>query len=41
VGQLLTARDANGNVTTNSSFHATGYPQTITDALTQATTFCL
>lgn len=30
-GQLLTATDANGNVTKNSSFHPTGYPQTIAD----------
>jgi RHS repeat-associated protein len=38
-GQLLTATDANGNVTTNSNFDANGYPSTITDALTRATTF--
>jgi RHS repeat-associated protein len=38
-GQLLTATDANGNVTTNSAFHASGYPQTITDALDNAADF--
>ena len=38
-GQLLTAKDANGNVTTNGSFDANGYPRQITDALAQKTTF--
>ncbi|MGK5441503.1 DNRLRE domain-containing protein [Micromonospora sp. URMC 105] len=38
-GQQLTAKDANDNVTTNSSFDANGYPQTITDAETRATKF--
>jgi YD repeat-containing protein len=38
-GQPLTATDANGNLTTNSAFHASGYPQTITDALNNATDF--
>lgn len=38
-GQLLTATDGNGNVTTNSAFHASGYPKTITDALNNSTKF--
>ncbi len=38
-GQLLTAKDANGNVTTNSSFDPNGYPRQIADALAQTTTF--
>ncbi|GAA4572708.1 hypothetical protein GCM10023176_36200 [Micromonospora coerulea] len=38
-GQLDTAKDANGNGTKYSSYDANGYPQTITDALTRATTF--
>ncbi|HZM81221.1 MAG TPA: DNRLRE domain-containing protein [Candidatus Limnocylindrales bacterium] len=38
-GQMLTARDANGNVTTNSRFDNNGYPQTITDALGKSTDF--
>ncbi len=38
-GQMLTATDANGHTTTNSSFDPNGYPQTITDALTNPTTF--
>ena len=38
-GQLLTAKDANGNVTANSDFHASGYPQTITDARHQHVDF--
>jgi RHS repeat-associated protein len=32
-GQLLTTTDANGNETTNSDYHPTGLPETITDAL--------
>jgi YD repeat-containing protein len=38
-GQLLTATDANGHTTTNSDFDANGYPETITDALGESTTF--
>ncbi|MFI0797085.1 DNRLRE domain-containing protein [Micromonospora rubida] len=38
-GQMLTATDANGNVTVNSSFDPNGYPQTITDAKNKSTTF--
>ncbi|MEU5726133.1 RHS repeat-associated core domain-containing protein, partial [Micromonospora sp. NPDC047738] len=38
-GQMLTAKDANGNVTTNSNFDPNGYPQTITDADTKQTKF--
>ena len=38
-GQQLTATDANGNVTTNSDFEASGYPRLITDALNTATRF--
>ncbi|MBQ0894377.1 hypothetical protein KBX37_14940 [Micromonospora sp. U56] len=38
-GQMLTAKDANGNATTNSSFDPNGYPQTMTDALTKSTKF--
>ncbi|MFB7087470.1 RHS repeat-associated core domain-containing protein, partial [Streptomyces sp. NPDC056296] len=38
-GQLTRAVDANGNPTTYSAFDATGYPETITDALAQATKF--
>ncbi|WP_203981222.1 golvesin C-terminal-like domain-containing protein [Planosporangium flavigriseum] len=38
-GQLLTAKDANGNVTRNESFHPSGYPQTIIDASTQSSYF--
>jgi RHS repeat-associated protein len=39
LGQLFTAKDANGNVTTYGEYHPSGYPQTITDALTAKTTF--
>ncbi|MFI2304514.1 DNRLRE domain-containing protein [Actinacidiphila glaucinigra] len=38
-GQLTKATDANGNPTTNSDFGPTGYPNTITDALSKSTTF--
>ncbi|MEU3995162.1 DNRLRE domain-containing protein [Streptomyces fungicidicus] len=38
-GQLTKAIDANGNPTTNSEFGPTGYPETITDALGESTTF--
>ncbi|WP_445319867.1 golvesin C-terminal-like domain-containing protein [Micromonospora sp. ZYX-F-536] len=38
-GQLDTAKDANGNGTKYSSYDPNGYPQTITDALSKATTF--
>ncbi|BCL12656.1 hypothetical protein GCM10017556_03950 [Micromonospora sagamiensis] len=38
-GQMLTATDANGNVTVNNGFDANGYPQTITDAKQKSTTF--
>jgi RHS repeat-associated protein len=38
-GQLLTAKDADGNTTTYSSYDVTGYPQTITDALSHATSY--
>jgi YD repeat-containing protein len=38
-GQMLTATDANGHTTTNSNFDANGYPQTITDALNNATRY--
>ncbi|MBQ0897318.1 hypothetical protein KBX37_30360, partial [Micromonospora sp. U56] len=38
-GQLLTAKDANGSVTTNSNFDPNGYPQTISDALSKQTKF--
>jgi RHS repeat-associated protein len=40
-GQMLTAKDANGNETkySNGGFHASGYPQTITDAKTKSTKF--
>ncbi|WP_238453456.1 hypothetical protein [Micromonospora sp. ATA51] len=31
-GQLLSAKDANGNTTAYGPFHASGYPTTITDA---------
>jgi RHS repeat-associated protein len=38
-GELTKATDANGNPTTYSGFGATGYPDTITDAKTNATRF--
>ncbi|WP_406259923.1 DNRLRE domain-containing protein [Actinacidiphila glaucinigra] len=38
-GQLTKATDANGNPTTNSDFGPTGYPNTITDALSKSTTY--
>ncbi|WP_149547373.1 DNRLRE domain-containing protein [Streptomyces marokkonensis] len=38
-GQLTKAVDANGNPTTYSAFGPTGYPETITDALTHSTKF--
>jgi len=40
-GQLLTATDANGNgnTTSYSNYDPNGYPQTITDPLTNATSF--
>ncbi|SCG67212.1 RHS repeat-associated core domain-containing protein [Micromonospora siamensis] len=38
-GQQLTAKDANDNVTTNSSFDPNGYPQITTDAENRATKF--
>jgi RHS repeat-associated protein len=38
-GQLLTARDANGNTTSYDDFDPTGYPRKITDPLHAATTF--
>ncbi|MCW3840636.1 DNRLRE domain-containing protein, partial [Micromonospora yasonensis] len=38
-GQLLTAKDANGNVTTYSNYDPSGYPQTITDALNASSNF--
>ena len=38
-GQLLTARDANGNTTSYSNFDDNGYPKTITDALGRPMTF--
>src|SRR6266542_1084567 len=38
-GQQLTAADANGHTTRYSNFDPSGYPRTITDALTKATTY--
>ncbi|MET7749730.1 DNRLRE domain-containing protein [Micromonospora sp. NPDC005367] len=38
-GQMLTATDANGNTTVNKDFDPNGYPKTITDPYTKATTF--
>ncbi|MGA5026522.1 DNRLRE domain-containing protein [Streptomyces griseoincarnatus] len=38
-GQLTKAIDANGNPTSYSGFGPTGYPETITDALTHSTKF--
>ncbi|NUT32694.1 MAG: DNRLRE domain-containing protein [Hamadaea sp.] len=38
-GQLLSAKDANGGVTTYTGFDANGYPATITDALNNPTAF--
>src|SRR6266446_3273855 len=38
-GQLTTATDANGNTTSYSNYDPSGYPQTITDALKNATAF--
>ncbi|MEH1057232.1 DNRLRE domain-containing protein [Micromonospora sp. CPCC 206171] len=38
-GQLETVKDANDNVTANSRFDPSGYPQTIRDAETRATEF--
>ncbi|SCL69514.1 DNRLRE domain-containing protein [Micromonospora peucetia] len=38
-GQMLTATDANGNVTVNNNFDPNGYPKTITDAKNKSTTF--
>ncbi|MFE9438024.1 DNRLRE domain-containing protein [Streptomyces sp. NPDC006602] len=38
-GELIKATDANGNPTTYSGFQPTGYPNTITDAKSNATTF--
>ncbi|WP_217621540.1 golvesin C-terminal-like domain-containing protein [Streptomyces lunaelactis] len=38
-GQLTKAIDANGNPTINSGFEPTGYPKTITDALSKDSTF--
>ncbi|WP_416529646.1 DNRLRE domain-containing protein [Streptomyces coelicoflavus] len=38
-GQLTKAVDANGNPTTYGAFDATGYPETITDALAHTTEF--
>ncbi|MBN0043056.1 DNRLRE domain-containing protein [Streptomyces actuosus] len=38
-GELTQATDANGNPTTNNDFGPTGYPNTITDALNNSTTF--
>ncbi|MGW0998361.1 DNRLRE domain-containing protein [Streptomyces sp. NPDC002523] len=38
-GELTKATDANGNPTTYSAFGPTGYPATITDAKSNATTF--
>jgi RHS repeat-associated protein len=39
LGQMLTATDANGHTTSFSSYHDSGYPQTITDPLGNDTTF--
>jgi RHS repeat-associated protein len=39
LGQLLTAQDANGNITEFDAYHATGYPQTIRDPNHVASTF--
>ncbi|SIS00485.1 RHS repeat-associated core domain-containing protein [Micromonospora avicenniae] len=38
-GQMLTATDANGNTTVNKDFDPNGYPKTITDPYTKATTY--
>ena len=38
-GQLTTATDANGNTSSYSNYDPNGYPQTITDALKNATAF--
>lgn len=38
-GLLETVKDAKGATTTNSDFDVNGYPKTITDALSNATTF--
>ncbi|MFE5594053.1 DNRLRE domain-containing protein, partial [Streptomyces sp. NPDC056549] len=38
-GQLAKATDANGNATVNSDFDVMGYPRTITDAESHATSF--
>ncbi|MFF3467449.1 DNRLRE domain-containing protein [Streptomyces sp. NPDC002619] len=38
-GELTKATDANGHATTYSGFEPTGYPKTITDAKSNATTF--
>ncbi|WP_176738273.1 DNRLRE domain-containing protein [Micromonospora pallida] len=38
-GQMLTATDANGNVTAYNGFDDNGYPETITDAKQKSTTF--
>lgn len=38
-GELTKTTDANGNPTTDSDFGPTGYPNTITDALNDSTTF--
>ena len=38
-GQLLSAKDANGNLTKFDLFHASGYPTLITDAVIAKTTF--
>ncbi|WP_433307539.1 DNRLRE domain-containing protein [Actinoplanes sp. CA-030573] len=39
VGRMLTDTDANDHVTKYSDYDANGYPRTITDALTNATTY--
>ncbi len=38
-GDLLSAKDPDGNTTTYASYDPTGYPQQITDALTHATSY--